>query len=752
MHTTATRWRRWPATLLMMLGFCLCAPSWAHSPHDDVFDVAVSSNYAEDSTVFAIVRSAFLVSRDGGANWKRMVRGLDHKNILYAFDLASDNRTLYLTSLGDGVYRSRDGGQDWSRLTPGPPETELDTVAVDPKKAEHVLVGGLTGGLYRSVDGGETWQDVTGDLDKVTAIAFHPRDPQRIYVATSSGALFESSDGASSWAPLHGPDPSDPITSLWVSDVDTDTPLVLAGTRSGTVLRRAEASREFSPVWQAESAEPVVAFGSDVAAGRDGRLYASLRYDGVYYSDDDGRSWQACSSGLTEDNQGPDLGRPSFGPLEAVETAAGERRVFLAGFDGLFRQDGDNCRWEQLETLSTSNIVGLAPSPSFSDDATLFATTWLWGVQISRDAGATWSTLNEGNMDYTRDNGLTRLFNIVFSPDFANDQTMFTSTWYRFLKSTNGGESWQQTKMLDDEQLRGRHHGLVIALSPNFRDDGTLYVGTHRGIILKSSDRGETFEIVKDTGTTIGGLVAVTGADSGSTVFAGDIHGVHRSADGGRTWQFSDLVGDHLHFEISPPPEMAAPYGSNFVEHLHVQRGKALGIKLAASPNYAEDQTVFAGTGNGLLITRDGGREWELADSGGLDAASYIEAVAVSPNFAEDGLVLVSVRGNGHFRSRDGGRTFTQVAPQLIDDQILLGHFPGVVPKFPAIVFSPTYAADGAVFGLYENQLLRSDDAGENWELLHTFSPTLSARVYVEARHNYRVFKNFVREVLGMNN
>ena len=40
--------------------------AWAHTPHDDIFQVDISPTYNQDKTVFIIVRGNLLKSEDGG--------------------------------------------------------------------------------------------------------------------------------------------------------------------------------------------------------------------------------------------------------------------------------------------------------------------------------------------------------------------------------------------------------------------------------------------------------------------------------------------------------------------------------------------------------------------------------------------------------------------------------------------------------------------------------------------------------------
>ena len=78
----------------------------AHSPHNDVFDVRCSPGFPQDDRLYALERSNFLVSNDRGVTWGRKVNGLDHKHMLTSLDSADEGRTVYATSLGDGVLES----------------------------------------------------------------------------------------------------------------------------------------------------------------------------------------------------------------------------------------------------------------------------------------------------------------------------------------------------------------------------------------------------------------------------------------------------------------------------------------------------------------------------------------------------------------------------------------------------------------------------------------------------------------------
>ena len=72
----------------------------------------------------------------------------------------------------------------------------------------------------------------------------------------------------------------------------------------------------------------------------------------------------------------------------------------------------------------------------------------------------------------------------------------------------------------------------------DFPSTSTGYTVGKGGIVLKSTDGGESFQVLKDVMNAVGGLAITTTRSGGQTVFAGDSRGVHRSTNGGQTWEF----------------------------------------------------------------------------------------------------------------------------------------------------------------------------------------------------------------------
>jgi photosystem II stability/assembly factor-like uncharacterized protein len=109
-------------------------------------------------------------------------------------------------------------------------------------------------------------------------------------------------------------------------------------------------------------------------------------------------------------------------------------------------------------------------------------------------------------------------------------------------------------------------------------------------------------------------------------IFAAKKSGLYRSSDNGRTW--SDAYAA-LKLKQPLPTQAAA-------------------VTVANDITYA-----FAAIQGRVLRSLDGGNKWETA---GLDSpAPIVTSLAVSPNFANDGLVLAATVQDGIFFSTDRG-------------------------------------------------------------------------------------------------
>jgi photosystem II stability/assembly factor-like uncharacterized protein len=126
---------------------------------------------------------------------------------------------------------------------------------------------------------------------------------------------------------------------------------------------------------------------------------------------------------------------------------------------------------------------------------------------------------------------------------------------------------------------------------------------------------------------------------------------------------------------------------------------------LAVSPNFAEDGIVLAGTmEDGVFRSADRGSSWAAWNFGLLDLSVF--CMAVSPKFTDDETLFAGTT-SGLFRSTNGGRAWREV------------DFPVDLAPVLSIVPSPDYLHDGVLFvGTESNGLFSSADRGRTWTRL----------------------------------
>ncbi|NUQ38316.1 MAG: hypothetical protein HUU23_11075, partial [Caldilineales bacterium] len=140
---------------------------------------------------------------------------------------------------------------------------------------------------------------------------------------------------------------------------------------------------------------------------------------------------------------------------------------------------------------------------------------------------------------------------------------------------------------------------------------------------------------------------------------------------------------------------------------------------LAASPNYAQDHTLFAVMEEGIFRSQDAGASWQHVLAS-LPTGERVEGqrVQASPAFAHDRTVFAIVRNlsnyywtTGLLHSTDGGDSWQMIRP--VDESVDLQ-------------LSPNFASDHTLFILGNNRILKSTDGGTSWSfhLLYSTDPS----------------------------
>lgn len=667
----------------------------AHRPHDVIEQIALSPTYEQDQTLFIIVRGNLFKSTDGGSSWKRTVRGLDNKNKLSSLAISPQTKgTIFLSSTGDGIYKSKDEGLSWFKVNNGLRDLKIELLSISSNSSEVVLAAGSEKGLYKTKNEGGNWTQVINSSSKITAIAFSPGNKDQAIVGDNQGILYVSTDGGDTWKEGFQIKNKGAITAVVISPNFSSDSTFFVGTEKGSVFKTVDQGLSFSEVSKGISGGAIRDISLSPNYAKDSTLFTSTWDEAVFQSNDAGKNWTKFSQGILKDRQADEdqFGAPHFSNLRISNAFSQDKTIFLGGFNGLFKSTDGGYAWRELETLSRGTVIGLAVSPDYKNDSTVAIATYVGNLYRSNDKGVTWTPINKGlevprftnNFKHPHQDP-RRFFDIAFSPNYRSDGTLFSSVlWNDFLKSTDRGKHWNIIRLPD--QVRG----ISIAVSPGFADDNTVYVGTQKGNIYKSTDGGRHFSLIKKLGGRSNNeppsLVISPDFSSDKTLYASGTEGVYKTADGGNTWQ---------------------PVTKG------IGLAKSSIIQLVISPNYKVDKTVLLGAETGLFRTKDGGNSWVKLAGATYGKDAHIEGIAISPDYQNDQTFIVSARGRGLFKTLNGGETFTHIG----DDSISLSKLIGPPSAPMPIIFSPSYAIDKTIygFGSATTEVFKSTDGGDTW-------------------------------------
>jgi photosystem II stability/assembly factor-like uncharacterized protein len=163
---------------------------------------------------------------------------------------------------------------------------------------------------------------------------------------------------------------------------------------------------------------------------------------------------------------------------------------------------------------------------------------------------------------------------------------------------------------------------------------------------------------------------------SAGLALAGKDSGLVISRDGAKTWRFAY---QSLGLTLALPT-----------------------MVLALAPEEDDRQAgIFAGVPGGVLSSLDGGETWVAAQL--PEPPPVVSCLAISPCFAQDGVLLAGTVEDGVFRSADRGRSWSRWNFGLLDLNVL------------ALAISPGYAEDETLFAGTETGIFRSTNGGRAW-------------------------------------
>lgn len=254
---------------------------------------------------------------------------------------------------------------------------------------------------------------------------------------------------------------------------------------------------------------------------------------------------------------------------------------------------------------------------------------------------------------------------VAFSSDYTVDQTIFAAdNLGSVLRSSDGGTTWAPTAGEDGAGFPPGARFRALFVSPAFGADRTLFVLTEDGGLYRSADAGQTWARLASALDVVDLLPTPTEAPYLLAASGGQLL---RSTDGGDTWEAAGALPE------SGPVAL-----------------------LRAVPSARPEPTVFALTsGGGFYRSLDGGATWTLQVA---SAPARDAQLALAPEMTEEERPVLLLQDGSITASYDGGASVWAATP---------ADAAGAYQP-TALALSPAFAADGLlVVGTADGQVLR---------------------------------------------
>ena len=386
------------------------------------------------------------------------------------------------------IRHNQDAGTQESAKTKEEPKKDEPRRPPDPMSAAT-----FTGLRLRSIGPAFT-------SGRVCSIAVDPGDHSRYFVGAASGGVWKTTNAGTTWLPVFDNEGS---YSIGVVVLDPKNPLT---------------------VW--------------VGTGENNSQRSVSYGDGVYRSDDGGRSWK--NVGLKASER---IGRIAIDPRnsDSVYVAAQGPLWGPGGDRGLFKTTDGGKTWKNILSISeNTGVTDVVIDPNTPD--TVYAASYqrrrhVWtlinggpesAIHKSTDAGATWNKLRTGlpNVEMGRI-GLAISpvdTNIVYATVEAADGRG------GIFRSSDRGGSWERRNPFDAGAM---YYGQITA---DPKEVDRIYV--MNVFLMVSDDGGRTLRRLGEKSKHVDNHVIWIDPDNTRHYLVGCDGGVYESYDRGSNWQF----------------------------------------------------------------------------------------------------------------------------------------------------------------------------------------------------------------------
>jgi len=645
---------------------------------------------------------------------------------------------MYVGTASGGVWKSTSGGVDWFPIFEHEAVSSIGAVAIQQSNPDVVWAGtgegnprnSLTGGygLYKSIDAGKNWKLVGLEKTRnIHKIIIDPTDPNTVYIGAIGSpwgehperGVYKTTDGGENWEQVlfvnenTGAadlvmDPNNPnklIAAMWEHKRQPWT-FNSGGPGSGMYI-----TYDGGKNWKKRTAEnglpkgELGRMGLAIAPSNSNRVYALIESKkNAFYRSDDG------GFNWKKINDKPEIGNRPFYYSDIFVDPINQNRVYSVFTYVNVSEDGGKSFSELMPAYGTSK--GVHPDHHawwiHPEDPKFMMDGNDGGLNITRDHGKTWR--------FVENLPVGQFYHVNVDNDFPynvyggmQDNGSWAGPAY-VLKAQGIRNSYWQELMFGD--------GFDVVPDPNNSRYG--YGMSQQGFVGRyDRQTGDTKFIQPthpDTDVRLrfnwNSAIAMDPTDEHTLYFGSQF--VHKSTDKGDTW---NIISPDL---TTNDPEKQKQHESGGIT-MDATGAENHTTILAISPSHFDPETIWVGTDDGnVQLTRDGGKTWTnvAPNIKGMPAKGWIPQIKTSTfNKGEAYVVVNNYRQFDFmpylFRTRDYGKTWEKL---LADQPETFGYVHAIVqdPEEKKLLFLGS-----------ENGLYVSIDEGKNWTKWTNGFPTV---------------------------
>ncbi len=600
----------------------------------------------------------------------------------------------------NNIFLNGSEALNWTQLGPGNIGGRIRSIVVHPTDPNTIYLGSVGGGVWKTTNGGTSWFPLKDNMENlaVCSMVMDPTNPNVIYAGTGEGffnldairgeGIFKTTDAGATWTRLSSTNNSNfyYVNKLMIDNTNNR---IYAATRKG-LYASTDGGSSFSGLLVGTGGADVHCMDVEIAYTSPTTIYASfgLFNDAFLYRSTDGGS-----------NFSPNLSQTGHGRIEIATSASNPLIAIISfldlstnGVSVMGRTSDGGGNWFTMTV----------PGPSFSG-ANNYAGAQAWYDNIIYIDPTNPNDLYAGGIDFWKSTNSgtnwtqkTNWYSQAGAPPFvhadhhaitfapSNSNLMFLGTDGGIFKSTNKGENW--TAINNNLFITQFYYGAVNPTGTTYyggtQDNGTLKsTGSTSWSEILGGDGGATEVDFNNTNNIYMEYInlAFFKSTNGGSTFVKSMSGIPVGAgfwDGttDRTLFISPFSMDPNNsntivagtYRVWRTTNSAASWSAlsgDLTGSGTGSSGATISTVIAAKGN---SNVIYAGCSNGRVqVTTDAGANWNLRNSGLPNA--YCTRIATDPNNPATAFATFSgfTAGSKVYKTTNSGVSWTNISSNL---------------------------------------------------------------------------------------